>query len=153
VKSKANRQPKAFRDVEPSGRRLALIIRYALLQLPEAVCVVIGLILIDHWWPVPAWLFWSIISLWLVKDIALFPLLWRAYDWNHSDMASNLLGQQGAVVRRLDPAGYIRIRGELWRAEISSNARPIEKGSAVRVVDAEGLTLHVQPTDVASRPS
>jgi membrane protein implicated in regulation of membrane protease activity len=147
VKFKETRQRKVLRDADLGGLSLRLILRYALLQLPEALCVVLGLFLIDHWWPVPSWLFWGIIGLWVAKDVALFPFLWRAYDWDHSDTSSNLLGRQGIVVRRLAPEGYVRIRGELWRAAISPHADPVENGARVRVIDIEGLTLHVQPSE------
>jgi membrane-bound ClpP family serine protease len=83
--------------------------------------------------------------LWVAKDIALFPVLWRAYDWDPSSTSVSLNGDRGIVVRRIDPEGYIRIRGELWRAKISRGIGPIEKGEWVRVTDVEGLTLHVRP--------
>jgi len=49
---------------------------------------------------------------------------------------------EGRVVKRLDPMGMIRYRGELWRAR--TTGPPIEEGKRVQVVEREGLTLLVR---------
>ena len=56
-----------------------------------------------------------------------------------------MIGAHGIVKERLDPAGYIQVAGELWKAERSETAQPIEKGARVRVVKMEGLKLFVVP--------
>ncbi|MBM4307145.1 MAG: hypothetical protein FJ123_10450, partial [Deltaproteobacteria bacterium] len=57
-----------------------LILRYALFQIPSLVILTSILILIRQWVDLPTWVTWSSIGLWIIKDIALFPLVWRAYD-------------------------------------------------------------------------
>ncbi len=49
---------------------------------------------------------------------------------------------EGRVVKRLDPVGMIRYRGELWRAR--TTGAPIDEGRKVLVVAREGLTLLVR---------
>ena len=43
----------------------------------------------------------------------------------------------------LDPTGYVLLRGELWKAEVVPEDRPIAEGSSVRIQDVRGLTLVV----------
>jgi membrane-bound serine protease (ClpP class) len=46
-------------------------------------------------------------------------------------------------------SGTVLVRGELWRA---ASTRSIAKGTRVRVVRVDGLTLYVEPLDAPSRP-
>ena len=55
---------------------------------------------------------------------------------------SSMLGMRGEVVKRLDPEGMVRIRGELWKAK--SAGRKIEAGAIVTVVGQKGLKLIVE---------
>ena len=55
---------------------------------------------------------------------------------------ADMLGMRGEVVRRLDPEGMIRIKGELWKAK--SAGRKIESGVIVVVVGQKGLKLIVE---------
>jgi membrane-bound ClpP family serine protease len=55
---------------------------------------------------------------------------------------SDMLGTRGEVVKRLDPEGMVRIRGELWKAK--SAGRKINAGEEVTVVGQKGLKLIVE---------
>ena len=55
---------------------------------------------------------------------------------------SDILGSRGEVVRRIDPEGMIRIKGELWKAK--SEGKNIEVGAEVTVVGQKGLKLIVE---------
>jgi len=49
----------------------------------------------------------------------------------------------GETIEALAPIGYVRVHGEMWKAEsVSGN---IEKGKKVRVMRMEGLKLFVEP--------
>lgn len=52
-----------------------------------------------------------------------------------------LVGRDGVTESRLDPAGTVRVDGELWTAVAAGDA--IEAGEPVQVVRVEGATLHV----------
>jgi membrane-bound ClpP family serine protease len=120
-------------------------LRYILLNIPELAAVVLILVIIEHWVALTAWLFWSIIGFWIVKDALLFPFIWRAYDWNRSEQSGSLIGVQGIAKQRLIPSGYVQIHGELWRAKRFGEGPPIEAGQTVRVEKMEGLTVFVAP--------
>jgi membrane-bound ClpP family serine protease len=131
-----------------SGRTLR---KYSLLQLPELCIVVMALLLLQHWLTLSAWLFWGIIAAWIAKDMALFPLVWRAYE---ADLpaATEAIGQEGITRERLAPTGYIKVRGVLWRAEVAGGGPPIEPDKPVRVAERRGLTLIVVPVEETSGP-
>jgi membrane-bound serine protease (ClpP class) len=55
----------------------------------------------------------------------------------------NLLGSVGEVVEPLMPVGQIRVLGELWQARATAE---LPRGTPVRVLKVEGLTLEVEAT-------
>lgn len=117
--------------------------RYLLFQVPGwvAVCAVIILLveldLIDAWWAAIA------VALWLIKDAAMYPLVRGAYaSPGEATGAERLVGETGVVTQPLRAKGYVRVRAELWRAELAEGeAWP---GERVRIIGAQGLTLRVR---------
>ncbi len=129
-----------------SGRwSLATILKYALFQLPEIAVIAVILIFLEKWEVVSAWVAYGLIAVWIVKDVLLYPFLWKAYAFGSTKDANPMIGQVGFVKDRLAPTGMISVRGELWKARIVEDAQPIEKGRHVRVVSIDGLTLMVEP--------
>ena len=119
-------------------------LRYILLNIPEFAALILILIVIQYWVVIPVWLLGSIIGFWIVKDVVLFPFIWHAYDWDRAGRSRSMIGELGVAKERLAPAGYVQIRGELWRAEKSDDGPTIEKGQSVKVVKMDGLTLFVE---------
>jgi membrane protein implicated in regulation of membrane protease activity len=118
-----------------------VILRYILFQLPGLAAVVLVLLLLHWWLHIPLWSVWTISILWAVKDLVLFPFVWRAYDRWSADM---LTGAKGTATETLCPAGYVTVKGELWKAEIPDGSPPVGKGEVVRVKGLRGLKLLVQ---------
>jgi membrane-bound ClpP family serine protease len=87
-------------------------------------------------------------GLWLIKELALYPLYRRALGAGPPAGAAALHGQTGQAVTALAPSGHIRVAGELWRAR-TRDGDHLATGSLVVVVDHEALTLVVSH-DVAS---
>jgi membrane protein implicated in regulation of membrane protease activity len=95
----------------------------------------------------PLWLFWSSVFAWVAKDAILFPFVWRAYDQPREGDAGAMVGACCIAQERMAPSGYVLVRGELWKAELTSGSRFVEKGEIVRVQETRGLTLVVTPWD------
>jgi membrane protein implicated in regulation of membrane protease activity len=57
--------------------------------------------------------------------------------------ADNIIGSEGTVTRPLEPEGYIKVQGVLWKA-ICNESR-LGVGDEVEVVGMEGLRLIVKP--------
>jgi membrane-bound ClpP family serine protease len=90
-------------------------------------------------------LFIGLAGLWIAKYVFVFGFVWRAYDKPRSGDMTFLIGTQGIAEERLDPSGYIRVHGELWRAEMAGKTMVIEKGQPVLIERVYGLTLFVKP--------
>ena len=58
----------------------------------------------------------------------------------------NLVGATGEATERLAPSGHVRVLGELWEANASSE---VPRGSRVRVLAVNDLTLEVEAVDDA----
>ncbi len=120
-----------------------IYLRYLLLTIPGVVILFLVLMIVEHWVAMPAWLFWALIILWLAKEVIIFPFVWQAHDPNRPGLSRTMIGAHGIVKERLDPAGYIQVGGELWKAEPIETHPPIEKGERVRVLKMQGLKLFV----------
>jgi membrane-bound ClpP family serine protease len=128
-----------------SGWSSKTVIRYALYQVPSLVLLVMILLVIRHYIDLSLWIVCGIVLLWMVKDAILFPFVWRAYDRSRWGTSGLMIGKQGIAEQRLDPSGYVRIHGELWKAKVIEGSPPIEKGEAVWVEGMRGLVLRVRP--------
>ncbi|MGH7830000.1 MAG: NfeD family protein [Candidatus Binatia bacterium] len=124
-------------------------VRYLLFQVPQ--WLILGLflwLLMDKTW-VPVWAASGFLALWFVKDLALYPIVRPAYERDAKTGSERLVGVKGVAHERLAPQGYVKIHGELWRAEAKPMDRPIARNSIVRVIGAQGLTLIVEAEDDA----
>ncbi|MDH3214305.1 MAG: NfeD family protein [Myxococcales bacterium] len=130
---------------EPHGRAW-VVGKYVLLQIPGWV-VVGGLLVAGvRWWGLSQRLALVLFGAWLLKDVVLFPLLRVAYEpEGGSGGADGMVGARGVAREDLDPAGYVRLGAELWRAELAEGAGPVRRGDTVRVRAVRGLTLVVGP--------
>ena len=121
-----------------------VIIRYSLFQIPGVILFSLALIFLQRWLGFSWWIVWSLLGLWVGKDVVLFPFVWRAYEEGNEDEAVSLTGASAVAEQRLDPVGYVRIGGELWRAELHPDALPVEAGKVVKVIEHRGMTLIVK---------
>lgn len=115
-----------------------------MLQLPALLLLIISLLALRHWSVIPSWVFWAGTAVWIVKDVLLFPFVWRAYDPDAPSAANAMVGRRGVAVQRLEPSGYIQVGGELWNAELEAGETTVEAGETVLVQEVRGLTLQVR---------
>jgi membrane protein implicated in regulation of membrane protease activity len=122
-----------------------IFVRYLLFQVPGVVVLYFLLVLARRVVVLPMWFIWSITALWVLKDLVLFPAVWHAYDQERRDDVNSMVGSRGIAEDRLDPSGYIRVHGELWKAEVMGGSPSIRKGEEVTVRGIRGLRLFVEP--------
>jgi membrane-bound serine protease (ClpP class) len=53
---------------------------------------------------------------------------------------AGIIGCQGIVITPLNPTGYVKVRGELWKA---SSAIPLASGDTITVTSIDGLMITV----------
>lgn len=132
-------------EVGERGRRRRRALRYALFQVPGAALVALALVLaVQRWQWSPGWAL-ALLALWVLKDAALYRLVAPAYDSDADSAIDPLIGARGVVTEPLDPAGYVRVGAELWRARARGQSLP--RGTAVRVRERRDLTLIVEAED------
>lgn len=127
------------------------LVRYTLFQIPDLILLSLGLAAAVRWWGLPVFVAYGLVAVWVAKDVILFPILRIAYESDSSSGVDGMCGALGVVTQPLDPAGYVRLGSELWKAELASGSGSVSVGSAIRVVEACGLTLIVEPV-IASEP-
>ena len=129
----------------PKEQKRRILLRYALYQIPDVAILVLILFALHRWIGLSLWLFLGLTSLWIVKYVFVFSFVWRAYDKPRPGDLTSLIGTEGIAEERLDPSGYIRVHGELWRAQAIAGTMAIEKGQTVLIEKAYGFTLLVKP--------
>jgi len=118
------------------------ITRYYLFQVPGWIFAVILLSVLRSWFCLPVWAAIGLLALLVAKDVVLYPFLRSAYEIGESG-AAQLVGLKGIARDHLDPAGYVAIRGELWRARVEDGSEPVPSGASVKVVAGNRMTLTV----------
>jgi membrane protein implicated in regulation of membrane protease activity len=134
------------RAVPRSGRGTRGVLgRYLLVQAPGWALLALLLAALHQWLGVPLWIGLAALALWLVKDLAFYPLVREAYRPNHECASRRMIGARGTATERLEPTGYVRVGAELWRARMAPGEGAVELGDTVVVREVEGLTLVVAP--------
>ena len=77
----------------------------------------------------PGWFIVLMVAVWLVKDVILFPFVWKSYDWERPGISRTMTGSTGVVKKSLTPQGLVQIDGELWKAENIGHEEVLEKGT------------------------
>jgi membrane protein implicated in regulation of membrane protease activity len=117
--------------------------KYALFQVPGWLAAAVVLLGLVEWVSLSFWAAFGLFTLWVIKDIAIYPLVRTAYESGVKTGVEQLVGEKGVAQSSLDPRGMVRVRGELWQAEVESSGRRIEPNSKIRVTAARGMTLIV----------
>jgi membrane protein implicated in regulation of membrane protease activity len=119
-------------------------LRYLLFQIPGWIITAAVLGSLWHWQFIPKWL--AVVGFlgWLLKDLLLYPFLRLAYETDIKTGSAALVGARGIAEQDLAPHGYIRVRGELWRAVASPPDRVVSAGTEVEIVDADRMRLSVR---------
>lgn len=128
-----------------SGRSATsvVLLRYLAFQVPGWILAACLLFAASRWWTLPGWLGPALLLALVVKDCVLFPFVRDAYEPHSGGGAAALIGRTATARDPLRPEGYVRLAGELWRAELAGGGE-VPAGARVRVVAVRGLTLLVE---------
>ena len=111
-----------------------IIIRYSLFQIPSLLIVILLVFTVNHWYRLDNVIIMIIILLWVLKDILIFPLVWKAYSLKDRDKSKTILNEIGTAIDTINPRGFVKINGEIWQAELVQSGDPIYKSELVDVV-------------------
>ena len=121
--------------------------RYMVLQIPGQFFAAVTLVMLVRWTELTPMLAGLLFILWVIKDLAMFPVTRIAYEPQRGGQGADaLLGALGVAQEDLAPeqTGYVRVGAELWRVRLCGD-ESVAKGAAVRVTEVHDLTLHVVP--------
>jgi membrane protein implicated in regulation of membrane protease activity len=124
-------------------------LKYLLFQLPGWLIGFVVLFFLISEDIVPIWSA-VVLVVWVIKDLAIFPWVRAGYENSPSTGVERLIGMTAVTQGTLAPTGYVRINGELWRAQVDPADGPIPENTRVRVEDAQGLTLVVRDENASS---
>jgi membrane-bound serine protease (ClpP class) len=117
---------------------------YVLLELGELLGLIILIVVLVQFIHLPLWLAVAVPAGKLLKFILVYPSVRRSAKQPVYTGLESLIGARGSVVDPLDPEGYVKIRGELWRAR--SDGPPIPAGAEIEVWATDGIRLLVRPS-------
>ena len=122
--------------------RTRLVIAIVTTVLEEAVLAAVVL------WGLPRlginiqwWVLVIVMMVWTTCAVIIYRMGSRALRKKPVAGMTAMIGGKGRVVTPLAPEGFIRMKGELWRATTTDNG--IEVGDEVSVVSQDGLKLIV----------
>ena len=118
--------------------RVAL--RYLRFHLPGLAIAAVVLAALAYWDVLSRGLALALAALWVLKDVALFPVLRAAYEPDDSAAPRRPLGELGVAV----DADWVRVGPELWRVRRAGGAPALAPGALVRVVALHGLEVEVE---------
>ena len=131
----------------PVATPRSTLVRYTLYQIPEWVLAAVAAVLLYRWGVLTGWVGALLVAAVMAKDAVLYPVLRTAYESDASTAIERLIGLSGVAVEPLAPAGYVRVRGELWRSEATTAERAIRRGHPVTVHAVRGTTLLVRAAE------
>ena len=133
-----------------SPRRRSIFARYLLMQIPSGFAVALGLWAFVHWGPLTPTIASILFVVWVMVEIALFPVLRIGYETGGQQAGVEaIIGAVGKVSQDLDPEGFVQLGHERWRALAATGPLPIKAGTRVRIREVRHLTLVVEPADEA----
>ena len=90
---------------------------------------------------------------WLIIPALVVIFLWGVYVYRMNVkvlgmpvQSMGLEGLEGKALTDIDEMGKIKVRGEIWNAQ-SVKREKIKKGTKVRIVKREGITVEVEPVE------
>ena len=117
--------------------------RYLLFQIPSWILAALLLGALHRWLHVSLGVVIGLFVLYVAKDFMIYPYVREAYEPHNKTGAELLIGCIGLTKQRLDPEGYVQVKGELWRAVADPPGKPIPPGQEVRIQAVSDLTLVV----------
>jgi len=128
--------------------------RYTLLQIPGLFVIGVSLVLLVRWTSLSEPLAWGLFGLWVLKDVAFYPILRIGYETHAgSGGVDGMLGATGVTQEALAPGAPVTVLvgPERWTARLAAGADPLPAGARVRVVAVRNLTLLVEAAEPSVR--
>ena len=117
--------------------------KYFLFQIPGWLIALLTLVIATDWEVISTSTASVCLLCWVLKDLLLYPWLKLAYR-SQPIGAKALVGSTGVADGDLTPEGFIRVRGERWRALVNPVDASIRAGAKVEITGADRMTVYVR---------
>ena len=107
-----------------------------------AIAVLIIVVLPIFGINIPVWGIISILTAYAVFAYIMYRISHPTVLFKPVTSPEAIVGKEGVVEAELNPAGYVRVEGELWKA--TSSGGDLQKGDIVVVTGMEWLKLTVE---------
>jgi len=91
---------------------------------------------------IPLWGLITILVAFAIYSYIMYRVGHPTISYKEVSSPESIIGNEGVVYSELKPEGYIKVRGELWKA--SAGGERLGKGEEVVVTGIEGLKLSVK---------
>ena len=91
---------------------------------------------------IPMWWIVFILVIFLIYSYIMYRIGHPTVLYKSVSDPNSIIGNEGVVEVALNPEGYVRVRGELWKA--SSADGPLDKGDEIKVTGLAGMKLTVE---------
>jgi membrane protein implicated in regulation of membrane protease activity len=124
------------------------VVGYTIYAAVGTVLEVVILLVLLLWVPpivniyIPWWIVVILVAVELGVSLFTYIMGRRALSKKVTYGPEAIVGSIGVVTTPFNPTGYIRVKGELWKASCKSK---VEVGDEVRVTKMEGMKLIVLP--------
>ncbi len=137
----------------PPSHRRATLLRYLAVQVVGTVGLLIVLYVLHLLFDLAWWVIAVVLLLSVTKDVLLYPKLREAYS-PHAGRTGReaLIGEPAVATTALAPQGYVRVRGEIWRARLPDDGGHAAEGALLVVTGFDGMTLLVAPSGEPAGP-
>jgi membrane protein implicated in regulation of membrane protease activity len=120
-----------------------IIRRYLLYQIPGISILILLSLFFVYIVDVPVWTVWLLAGAWIIKELVTVPFTWRLYARPRLSPTELMIDQEGIVLEKLDPVGFVKFHSEIWEAEVNDQNTVVEKGTKVRILEFRGMKLIV----------
>ncbi len=124
-----------------------IILKYTILQIPGLGLITLILYILSFFISIAQYVHIIILSIWIVKDIVMFPFVWRSFDSSSSDITRVMIGKTGTAKQDVHSEGYVIIGSEQWKAVPDATSATINKHDNIQVTDINGLTVTIKRID------
>jgi membrane-bound serine protease (ClpP class) len=107
------------------------------------VVLLVAAIIAAIFWLPAGWAIVAVLTAGVVELAEVGLWVWYSKRRRPTTGVEALVGAVGVAVTRCEPAGRVRVAGELWRAVCAEGAQPGDRVVVEQV--EEGLTLAVRP--------
>ncbi len=90
----------------------------------------------------PPWALWSALVVFAIYSYIMYRIGHPTISYKKVNAPESIVGSTGVVEKALTPDGFVRVRGELWKAR--SDDGNVAKGQEVTVSGIDGLRLTVK---------